>query len=281
MEALQVPQVKNFIISDEHKSLLEYVHSMTQNRDILNILIRGKSGCGKSELVAQYAAKCKLPLATLEVGMLSESKEIFGYKDLENGKITYVPGLFLEAIQTPNAVVHLQELNRPESDKALNAIFSVLDDTHRSIWIDDLQRTVRVAEGVTFFATLNEGYEFIGTMPLDQALEGRFNFKISLDYLPLKYEKTLLILRCGLSDEQASNICSVASILRHNPQDPIHVSTRDLINIAKLLKVGAPLDVALKSVIATDEKTLESVLLTLHLGGQQMEDVSEGSYGLF
>ena len=111
---LTIPKERPYLISQEHKELLNIVQRMSVRGKNSNVLVTGLSGCGKSEMPTQFAAVHKRPLAVLEVGRLSESSQIFGYMDLQDGNTSYVKGLFTDAITTPNCVVHLQELNRTE-----------------------------------------------------------------------------------------------------------------------------------------------------------------------
>ena len=269
-QSIVISPPRPYMISQENKRLLKIVQKRSLEGRNDNIIIRGPTGVGKSEMVNQFAASNKRPLATLEIGRLSESSQIFGYMDLKEGQTQYVKGLFTNAITTPNCVVHLQELNRPESDKALNAIFAVLDDAFRNVWLDEIQGYVKVAPGVTFFATLNEGYEFIGTIPLDAALENRFPFKLGIGYLPSNYEETLLILKGVVNQDQAKQIVDFVNTLRHNTQDPIHISTRDTIFIAQLVKEGLTSFQALRTVVGGDINKLESILLSTHLAGSDL-----------
>jgi len=278
MEAkLSVPKRVQFMVSEETKFLLKYVDTVSNSGRNINILIRGLSGCGKSELVAQYAASRDRPLAVLEIGRLSESSQIFGSKSIENGSIVYQPGLFTEAIQTENAVIHLQEINRSETDKALNAIFSVLDETFRGIWLDEVQRVIKVAPGVTFFATMNEGYQFIGTMPIDEALANRFAVNIELGYLPKDFEVTLVMTRVKLPPTQAVDLIELVNRLRTNSQEPIHISTRNVLAMADLLLNGASMFLALKATIGSVEKEkMEQILMELHLDSEDGVIVNPG-----
>jgi nitric oxide reductase NorQ protein len=277
MHQLEVPNSKVYMISQEHQMLLDSVATLNARGENCNVLVGGKSGCGKSEMATQFAAKHGRPLATLEVGQLSESRQIFGYTDLKDGQTAYIPGLFAEAIQTPNAVIHLQELNRPETDKALNAIFSILDDSFRYVYLDEVGY-IKVAPGVTFFGTLNEGYEFIGTMPLDDALRNRFEYQLQVGYLPVEVERSILLMR-GVTDIAAINkLLSVANTLRHNAEEPMHISTRDTINITRLMSTGVNLFYALKAVVGSDPDKLESIFLSRQLAGDDnradFEDMS-------
>ena len=275
---IKVPPRTLFLINQNTKSILSTVDRMTANGRNPNLMIEGPQGTGKSELAAQYAASRNRPLAVIEIGRVSDPGAIFGYLDLVKGETKFVQGLFTQAITTPMCVVHLQEINRPETDKGLNALFSVLDDNQRSIWIDEMKDYIRVAPGVTFFASMNEGYEFVGTMPLDEALKSRFHFKIHLDTLPHNQELTLLTTKGGLDHRQAANIMAAVTTLRTGNQNAIYVSTRDVMNIADLVKYELPLPLAIQSVIGGATDVMETMRLDNHIRGvanKQEEDSYE------
>jgi len=73
---LVVPEKRPYLVSNKSKILLEAVDRMSGDGLNTNILITGKQGVGKSELVTQFAATRDRPLATLEIGNLSESSQI-------------------------------------------------------------------------------------------------------------------------------------------------------------------------------------------------------------
>jgi nitric oxide reductase NorQ protein len=187
--SLFVPELDPYYyVNNETVDFLGTIHRISQKHPI-NVLVSGRQGCGKSSLVRQYAAAHRLPLATFQIGILSEPGQLFGEYALENGETRYKQFLFPQALQTPNCVIHLEEINRPEHPKALNMLFSILSDD-RQVWMDEVG-LLRVASGVVFFATLNEGDEFVGTELLDPALRDRF-YTISMDYLPNEVEIEVL-----------------------------------------------------------------------------------------
>ena len=67
----------------------------------------------------------------------------------------------------------LDEVNRAENEKVLNVLMPLVDH-RRCVWVEELGREVRVAEGVIFYGTLNEGAYFAGTNNVDNALRDRF-----------------------------------------------------------------------------------------------------------
>lgn len=235
---------------------------MLSERHPVNVLIAGKQGCGKSTMVRQFAARNNRPLATFQIGMLSEPGQLFGEHALKDGETYYRKFLFPDAIQTQGCIIHLEEINRPEHPKALNMLFSVLSED-RSIFTDELGH-IRVADNVVFFATLNEGDEFIGTEMLDAALRDRFYVTL-LDYLPREVETSVLSLKTGIDEKDALTIVNVANQLRDNSREPIIVSTRHTLMIAEMVAVGAGIEQAFSISLQISLDMLESVLLSLHI----------------
>lgn len=277
LSSLFVPEADPYYyVSNEILGVLQKVHAISKKHPV-NILVSGRQGCGKSSLVRQYAAVFKRPFATFQVGILSEPGQLFGEYALEGGETKYKQFLFPQAIQTPKCVIHLEEINRPEHPKALNMLFSLLSDD-RQVWMDELG-LLKVADEVVFFATLNEGEEFIGTEMLDAALRERF-YLILMDYLPNEVEREVLIKKTGVTPEQANDIISATNILRTNPDLRAGTSTRTTLMIGEMMAAGATLREAIAFTLQTDKATLESVLITLHMEKGYVEK-GESEYILF
>lgn len=252
---------KNFFLRQDTVMNLERISRLSQRHPV-NVLVAGKQGCGKSTLVRQFAARNNRPLVVFQIGILSEPAQIFGEHRLRDGETYYQEFLFPRAIRTPGCVIHLEEINRPEHPKALNMLLSVLAED-RSVWIDEIGH-IKVADGVVFFATLNEGDEFIGTEMLDAALRDRFYVTV-LDYLPAEVETKVLCLKAGLEEAEALTVVNVANRLRANRNEPMVVSTRHTLMIAEMIGVGATVKEAFVGSLQINPDTLETVLLSLHL----------------
>jgi len=250
-----------YYVNNEIMGILKRIHKISQKHPV-NLLVAGRQGCGKSSLVSQYAAVYQRPLATFQVGILSEPGQLFGEYTLENGETRYRQFLFPQALQTPNCVIHLEEINRPEHPKALNMLFSILSDD-RQVWMDELG-LLKVAEGVVFFATLNEGEEFIGTELLDPALRDRF-YIVLMDYLPNDVEREVLIKKTGVTDEQADDIIHAINKLRTNSELSMEVSTRTTLMIGEMMAAGGTLKEAIITSLQTNKETLESLLFSLQM----------------
>jgi nitric oxide reductase NorQ protein len=258
--AIPAPE-EHFFLEDREIVNLERISELSKRHPV-NLLVAGKQGCGKSTLVRQFAARNGRPLATFQIGILSEPGQLFGEHRLKDGETYYQKFLFPQAIQMPGCVIHLEEINRPEHPKALNMLFSVLAEDRR-VWTDELG-LLQVAEGVVFIATLNEGDEFIGTEMLDAALRDRFYVTL-LGYLPAEIEARVLELKTGIDSADALTVVNVANQLRGNAQEPMTVSTRHTLMIAELISVGASIKEAFVNSLSMSKDMLESILLSLHI----------------
>jgi len=265
-----------YYIDNKTLSILDKVHKISAKHPV-NMLVAGRQGCGKSSLVRQYAAVYQRPLATFQVGILSEPGQLFGEYALENGETKYKQFLFPQALQTPGCVIHLEEINRPEHPKALNMLFSLLSD-NRQVWMDELG-LLNVADGVVFFATLNEGEEFIGTELLDPALRDRF-YILLMDYLPNEVEREVLIKKTGVTGEQAGDILDAVNELRGNSELAIDISTRTTLMIGEMVAAQATLREAISTSLQTNKEILESILISLQLEKGYVEK-GESEYMLF
>lgn len=274
---LWVPQEDPYYyIDNETLGILDKVHKISAKHPV-NMLVAGRQGCGKSSLVKQYAAVYQRPLATFQVGILSEPGQLFGEYALENGETKYKQFLFPQALQTPGCVIHLEEINRPEHPKALNMLFSLLSDD-RQVWMDELG-ILNVADGVVFFATLNEGEEFIGTELLDPALRDRF-YILLMDYLPNEVEREVLLKKTGVTEGQAGDILDAVNELRSNSELAIDISTRTTLMIGEMVAAQATLRESISTSLQTNKEILESILISLHLDKGYMEK-GETEYMLF
>jgi len=260
-----LPTKKPFFISAENKLLVEKIMESRKFGIPVNLLIRGKHGMGKSELTRQIAATYKMDYQPVPINLLQESGQLMGHDEFVEGQTRFIRSNFVQAITTPNTLVHLEELNRPESPKALGELFPLLDDS-RAIRHDKLGE-VAVAPGVLFVGTLNEGFEYSGIDPLDEALRDRF-YQIELSYLPPTIESNIVVIRTGLIGEPVHELLHFVNQLRSDRQDPIHVSTRRVIMMCSLVAAGLSMRDAIVNCVGMDKDKLESILLKFDFAGQ-------------
>ena len=211
-----------------------------------NIMMTGQAGCGKTMAAKSLVNALDRPDFYFNLGAPQDPRaSLIGNVHFDKGKGTYFSeSLFVKAIQTPNAVILLDELTRAHPD-AWNILMTVLDYGQRYLRLDeaDGQNTIKVADGVTFIATANIGNEYTATRQLDKALMDRFTV-IEMDLLTDEEEFGLLKYMFPTVDNEAlSNIANISHLTRveaktDNPRITSGVSTRTSVEIAGLLFDG-------------------------------------------
>jgi nitric oxide reductase NorQ protein len=239
------PDEEGFWVSARNLERLSRIASRAARGERVNALVRGPKGCGKTTLARVYAARNRKPFYEVHCGAFVDNEQWFGKDRLSEGQTWYRKARFIHAVETPHCVVLLDEINRAHPE-VLNAILGLLD-WRRSLWSDDLTYEVKVAEGVTFFATLNEGEEFYGVNPLDAALRDRFPRTVRLDYPPEQEEARILVGH-GLPQREADKLTSFAHTVRKAGR-PLPVSTRQLLVAAEEVIDGASLHDAVETSI--------------------------------
>ena len=211
-----------------------------------NIMMTGQAGCGKTLAAKSIINALDRPEFYFNLGATQDPRStLIGNVHYDKAKGTYFSeSLFVKAIQTPNAIILLDELTRAHPD-AWNILMTVLDYGQRYLRLDeaDGQATVSVADGVTFVATANIGNEYTATRQLDKALHDRFTV-IEMDLLNKDEEYGLLKYMFPTIDEEAlDNVSNITSLTRveaesENARIASGVSTRTSVEIAGLLFDG-------------------------------------------
>ena len=211
-----------------------------------NIMMTGQAGCGKTLSAKSLINALDRPNFYFNLGATQDPRStLIGNVHFNKKAGTYFSeSLFVKAIQTPNAVILLDELTRAHPD-AWNILMTVLDYGQRYLRLDeaDGQATINVADNVTFIATANIGNEYTATRQLDKALMDRFTV-IEMDLLNQSEEAGLLKYMFPSVDEHVLNdVASIADLTRvealaENPRISSGVSTRTSVEIAGLLFDG-------------------------------------------
>ena len=160
-----------------------------------NIMMTGPAGCGKTMAAKSLVNALDRPDFYFNLGATQDPRStLIGNTHFDSKKGTFFSkSLFVEAIQTPNSVILLDELSRAHPD-AWNILMTVLDYGQRYLRVDekDGSETIKVADGVTFVATANIGNEYTSTRVMDKALMDRFTI-VEMDVLTEADENSLLL----------------------------------------------------------------------------------------
>ena len=211
-----------------------------------NIMMTGPAGCGKTMAAKSLVNSLDRPDFYFNLGATQDPRStLIGNTHFNSDQGTYFQkSLFVEAIQTPNAVVLLDELSRAHPD-AWNILMTVLDYGQRYLRLDekDGSETIKVADGVTFVATANIGNEYTSTRVMDKALMDRFTI-VEMDVLTEDDENSLLnYMFPNVDSKVLGNVAKIASLTRGESNSDTArissgISTRTTVELCGLLYDG-------------------------------------------
>ena len=266
-----VPDMSSVDVPTDHAEVLNFIHSsyslkpqgLMMNelkwkyliRSAVrgkNIMMTGPAGCGKTMAAKALVNSLDRPDFYFNLGATQDPRAtLIGNVHFEKKSGTYFSeSQFVKAIQTPNAVILLDELSRAHPD-AWNILMTVLDYGQRYLRLDeqDGQQTIKVAEGVTFVATANIGNEYTSTRVMDKALMDRFTI-VEMDVLTENEENELLTYMFPHVDNLVlGNVAKIASLTRNEANSDTArigsgISTRTTVELSGLLFAGFSLQEA-------------------------------------
>lgn len=129
-----------------------------------NIMLVGRHGIGKSEILKSYYESMGMQVTTLFLGQMSDTGDIIGLPNREGGHTTFLPPYWFPLDDKP-ILLFLDELNRARPE----ILQTIMDLT--------LNRTLagrRLPAGSRIVAAVNDGDDYQIT-EMDPALVSRFN----------------------------------------------------------------------------------------------------------
>lgn len=140
------------------------IHILDMTPSTHNIMLVGRHGIGKSDILTEYYQEKGLRVVPLFLGQMSDPGDLIGLPEKVNGRMEFVPPYWFPIDNNP-IVLFLDELNRARPE----ILQAVMDLT--------LNRSLAghaLPEGSRIISAINDGEEYQLTM-LDPALVSRFN----------------------------------------------------------------------------------------------------------
>jgi nitric oxide reductase NorQ protein len=210
-----------------------------------NIMMVGPAGCGKTQAAKSLPEATDKPFFYFNLGSTQDPRAaLIGNTHFKKGETLFDKSPFVKALETPNAIILLDELSRAHPE-AWNILMTVLDEEQRYLRLDESidSPIIKVAEGVCFIATANIGTEYTSSRVLDRALMDRFEI-IEVDILNIHQEQLLLQKRFPSLDESLiESVADIADTTRKEWRSEegklsTMVSTRMTVRLCELLVDG-------------------------------------------
>ena len=210
-----------------------------------NIMMVGPAGCGKTQAAKSLPEATDKPFFYFNLGSTQDPRAaLIGNTHFKKGETLFDKSPFVKALETPNAIILLDELSRAHPE-AWNILMTVLDEEQRYLRLDESidSPIIKVAEGVCFIATANIGTEYTSSRVLDRALMDRFEI-IEVDILNMHQEQLLLQKRFpSLDTSLIESVADIADTTRKEWRSEegklsTMVSTRMTVRLCDLLVDG-------------------------------------------
>lgn len=199
-----------FIISDLK---WKYLNRCLNKRK--NIMFVGPAGTGKTQIVYKTGEMLNRPVFYFNLGSTQDVRSsLIGNTFFKEGTY-FKESAFVKALKTPNSIILLDELSRANPE-AWNILMPVLDVNIRKLRLDEGEDSpeIEVAEGVSFIATANVGFEYTSARSLDRALVDRFSV-VEMDVLNKEQEIELISMYYPEVDPRFCElICDLSSFLK-------------------------------------------------------------------
>lgn len=219
-----------YIPSDNELDVFKHCHNQR-----LPLLIKGPTGCGKSQFVQHMAERLDVPLVKVACNEDTNAADLLGRFLLKGAETIWQDGPVTRAART-GAILYLDEIAEAREDVVV--ALHPLTDHRREVYLDKIDQTVKASDRFMCVASYNPGYQR-GFRELKPSTRQRF-VNLTLDYLPPESETRVLTQLTGIDGETANRLIRLALKVRSlkDMQLKATVSTRLLVHAANLIKDG-------------------------------------------
>ncbi len=212
----------------------------------LPVLLKGPTGTGKSRFVEYMAHKLGKKLITVACHEETSATDLTGRFILKGNETVWMDGPLTKAVKE-GYIIYLDEIAEARPD--IIVAIHPLTDHRREMYIDKLGTSVKAHDDFMLVASFNPGYQH-GFKDLKPSTKQRF-VALSFDYPKEDVEKEILINESGIDESTAKKLVKIANKIRNLTEFGLAetVSTRLLVDAAKLIKSGLPKRLAVHTAI--------------------------------
>lgn len=236
-------------------------------QNALPFLIKGPTGCGKSQLVAAMAERLGRPLVKVACNEDTSAADLLGRYLIKGMETIWQDGPVTRAVRE-GAILYLDEIAEAREDVIV--ALHPLTDHRRELYIDRLNESIKAPKEFMCVASFNPGYQR-GLKELKPSTRQRF-VTVLMQYPSADVEVEIICELTSLNASVAKTLIGLANKIRSQPQLGLRetVSTRLLVHTARLMRADlAPRQAArvgIAEALSDDLKTLEGLqdLINLH-----------------
>lgn len=234
----------------------------------LPLLLKGPTGCGKSQFVEFMANKLNRPLIKVACNEDTNAADLIGRFLIQNGETVWQDGPVTRAIKS-NALLYLDEFAEAREDVIV--ALHPLTDHRREIYIDKINSTLKASDEFMLVASYNPGYQK-GLKEIKPSTKQRF-IVLAMNYLTTEKEKDLLVALTGVDKKWAEQLSQLAYKIRSKEDLMLKetISTRLIVNAALMIKHGMnprkACHIAISEVLSDDRQIVASIndFINLHI----------------
>ncbi len=226
-------------------------------------LLKGPTGTGKSRFIEYMAHKLDKKLITISCHEETSSTDLIGRFIIKGAETVWLDGPLTTAVKS-GAILYLDEIAEARPD-VIVAIHS-LTDHRKELYIDKLGETIDAHNDFMLVASFNPGYQK-GFKELKPSTRQRF-VAMSFTYPKPKVEAEIVSSESELDLDVSKRLVNIANKIRNLTDLGLTetVSTRLLIDAAKLIHSGLPKRLAVKVAVVeplTDDLEITDALVDL------------------
>ncbi len=212
----------------------------------LPLLLKGPTGTGKTRFIEHVAYKNGKELITVSCHEETSATDLIGRYIIKGTETVWQDGPLVQAMKQ-GAIIYLDEIAEARPD-VIVAIHP-LTDHRRELYIDKLGTTVKAHKDFMLVASFNPGYQK-GFKELKPSTKQRF-VAISFHFPAEEDEIEILINETGIDSATAKKLVRIGNKIRNLTDLGLTetVSTRLLVDAAKLIHSGLPKRLAVKSAV--------------------------------
>ena len=225
------------------KEIIVFEHAF-KNR--LPVLLKGPTGTGKTRFIEFMSHELDKPLITISCHEETSSTDLIGRYIIKGAETIWIDGPLTRAAKE-GAIIYLDEIAEARPD-VIVAVHS-LTDHRKELYIDKLGETVSAHKDFMLVASFNPGYQR-GFKELKPSTRQRF-VGISFDYPDPKFEAEILVNETEIDLGLAKKLVNIAVKIRYLTELGLTetVSTRLLVDAAKLIHTGLPKRIAVHAAV--------------------------------